>query len=544
MVSASNEQQYHNKKTSYTNPQMAPRRSSQIEKLTMSIRTLEKNVTNVWGDKGRKWLQNLADTIAKLSAHWQLSDITPVENMSYNYVALAKQHHNTPVVIKFSCDKTLIEDEYRALKHFNGTGSICVIDKAAHHNALLLEQAIPGYSLKANYAEDINNTIEIYASIVATLASQPKPDTQYTHVEKWCQAIDKITDPRIKPIYIDKAKELKHYLLSSNDNEYLCHGDLHLENILCHNKKWLSIDPKGIIGETAFEAAAFDLLDKSDWDEPKTIPDKINQRLSLLANHLGIHKDRLQAWVFLRVIIAAQWFIEDNSNPDEILRLAPILYPMLSKRYHKNNVCLTYETISDWYDQHRCKDLFEKDYLEKIIKQLPPKASILDLGCGTGQPIAEYFIQKGFDVTGVDGSQAQINKALQLVPEMHIICDDMRYIHLEKQFDCIIAWHSFFHLTQDDQRAMFAVFKQHIKPGGLLVFTSGTSASEVWSDNGGEMLYHASLSKEEYQSLLTKHHFEIVLHKVEDPDCGNATVWVAKHVAPTPNGNTRYIMTH
>lgn len=492
------------------------------------MRTLEKNVVNVWGDTGREWLKNLSNIIAKLSVHWKLSDVTPVENMSYNYVAFAKQHHITPVVLKFSCDKALIEDEYRALTHFNGVGSIQVIDRVTNYNALLLEQAIPGCLLKANHPKDVASTIEIYTAVVKALASNPIPKTEYTHVEKWCQAIDRITDPRISLKYIDKAKELKDYLLSSGENQYLCHGDLHLENIIRHGDSWLSIDPKGMIGEMAFEAAAFDLLDKADWNEPETIPDKINQRLSLLTNQLDIREDRLRAWVFLRVIISAQWFIEDNGNPDEMLRLASALYPHLSKRYHKNNVCLTYETISDWYDKHRCKDLFEKNYLDRIIEQLPPQGTILDLGCGTGQPIAEYFIQNGFDVTGVDGSQAQINKALQLVPKMHAICDDMRRIHLHKKFDCIIAWHSFFHLSQNDQRAMFEVFKQHIKPGGLLVFTSGTSESEIWSDNGGEMLYHASLSENEYRSLLTKYHFDIVLHKIEDPDCGDATVWMTK----------------
>lgn len=290
------------------------------------MKTLEKNVINVWGDKGSKWLENLPNIISELSAHWNLSFVEPVENMSYNYVATAKQNHNTPVVLKFSCDKVLIEDEYRALKHFNGVGSIRVIDSATHYNALLLEQAIPGCLLKANHPKDIESTIEIYAGVVKALASKPLPKTGYTQVEKWCQAIDRIKDPRINLNYIDKAKELKDHLLSSSENEYLCHGDLHLENIIRHENSWLSIDPKGIMGELAFEAAAFDLVDKSERHEPETIPDKINERLSLLANSLEIPTDRLRAWVFLRVIISAQWFIEDNGSLDEMLKLASVLY--------------------------------------------------------------------------------------------------------------------------------------------------------------------------------------------------------------------------
>ncbi|MDA0911329.1 MAG: hypothetical protein O2809_07230 [Proteobacteria bacterium] len=50
----------------------------------------------------------------------------------------------------------------------------------------------------------------------------------------------------------------------------------------------------------------------------------------------------------------------------------------------------------------------------------------------------------------------------------------------------------------------------------------------VWVDNGSEMLYHASLSKEEYQSLLAQYHFEVVLHKIEDPDSGGATGWITR----------------
>ncbi len=294
----------------------------------MSMETLEKNVINVWGDTGREWLKRLPNIIDALSVHWKLSDVMPVENMSYNYIAFAKQHHNTHVVLKCGCDQALIENEYRALKHWDDLGSIRVIESVSCHNALLLEQAIPGTSLKES---DIENTIEIYAGIVKTLASKQIPKTKYTHVEKWCQAIDNITDSRISLKYIDKAKELKTYLLSSNRAEYLCHGDLHLDNIIRHQGSWLSIDPKGIIGEMAFEAAAFDVLDKSDWNEINTIPDKINQRLSRLANSLGIPEGRLRAWVFLRAMISAQWFIEDNGNPDEMLRLASVLYPSLMR---------------------------------------------------------------------------------------------------------------------------------------------------------------------------------------------------------------------
>lgn len=294
------------------------------------LSVLEKNVRNIWGQKGQAWLNQLPEVIKLLSERWSLIAIKPVKNMSYNYVALANQQNKRPAVLKISCDTQLITNEYKALKHFNGRGAIKVIDIDKQHNALLLEQASPGYLLKDHHPRDIKDTINIYATVIRELANQKQPDTQYIHVNMWCKAIDRIDDERIASHLVKKAKDIKEFLLNSAKKEYLCHGDLHLENIIQHKNKWLSIDPKGIISEMAFEAAAFDLIDKSEWTNPKTIQGKIIKRINLLASTLGIDKDRLLAWIFLRVIISAQWFIEDNGNPDEMRNLASYIFTLVS----------------------------------------------------------------------------------------------------------------------------------------------------------------------------------------------------------------------
>ena len=76
---------------------------------------------------------------------------------------------------------------------------------------------------------------------------------------------------------------------------------------------------------------------------------------------------------------------------------------------------------------------------------------------------------------------------------------------------------------------MFQQIEAHIKSEGIILFTSGPDAGEAWGENGGENLYHASLSTTHYQELLKQHHFEVLVHKVEDPECGGATVWAARH---------------
>ncbi|MDB6081406.1 MAG: methyltransferase [Chlamydiia bacterium] len=187
-----------------------------------------------------------------------------------------------------------------------------------------------------------------------------------------------------------------------------------------------------------------------------------------------------------------------------------------------------YDKIAYWFDENRSKELMEQEYLELTLKHVPKNGAVLDLGCGTGEPLAKYFIDQGFQVTGVDGSSEMIQLCQKRFPEMEWIVGDMREVSLDKKFDVVLAWDSFFHLQQDDQRAMFKVFSSHIKNGGVLVFTSGFKQAEVYSNMNGYNMYHASLDTDEYKKLLQDFGFTILLHKVEDPNCGMHTVWVAQ----------------
>ena len=104
----------------------------------------------------------------------------------------------------------------------------------------------------------------------------------------------------------------------------------------------------------------------------------------------------------------------------------------------------------------------------------------------------------------------------------------MRTLALNRTFNGIIAWDSFFHLPQADQRPMFTIFKRHAAAGAALMFTSGPSAGEVIGSYRGEPLYHASLDSAEYRALLHDGGFEVVKHVVEDPSCGLRTIWLAR----------------
>src|SRR5438477_6858815 len=116
-------------------------------------------------------------------------------------------------------------------------------------------------------------------------------------------------------------------------------------------------------------------------------------------------------------------------------------------------------------------------------------------------------------------------------PEQHWLQADMRILlilSLQRSFDGILAWDSFFHLSPDDQRKMFPIFREHSTAGGTLIFTSGTSHGEAMGEYRGEPLYHASLDSEEYRALLSANGFDVTSLVEEDPSCDGHTIWLAR----------------
>jgi SAM-dependent methyltransferase len=183
----------------------------------------------------------------------------------------------------------------------------------------------------------------------------------------------------------------------------------------------------------------------------------------------------------------------------------------------------------DWAESRARGNLFEKPWLDRF-RALLQASPVLDLGCGSGEPMARYLIGLRHPVVGVDSSEAMIDFCRSRFPEQEWIVADMRKLALRRQFSGILAWDSFFHLCPDDQRRMFAVFREHAAPGAALMFTSGPAHGEAIGSFCGEPLYHASLDPDEYRSLLDRNGFRVVAHVVEDPDCGGHTIWLAQHV--------------
>lgn len=186
-----------------------------------------------------------------------------------------------------------------------------------------------------------------------------------------------------------------------------------------------------------------------------------------------------------------------------------------------------YDRLAHEYDRDRGRTLLEKMWLDRFLEHVPEAGTVLDLGCGMGEPIAQYILGLGYQIVGCDSSPSLIAISRARYPDAEWLVADMRELALGRRFDGLIAWDSFFHLSMDDQRTMFARFAHHANPGAPLLFTSGSEAGESIGSYHGEPLYHASLEPTEYRRLLGLHGFNVQAYEPEDADCGGHTVWLA-----------------
>ncbi|WP_170603561.1 class I SAM-dependent methyltransferase [Ruegeria arenilitoris] len=186
-----------------------------------------------------------------------------------------------------------------------------------------------------------------------------------------------------------------------------------------------------------------------------------------------------------------------------------------------------YERQATEFDKRRSKALFEARWLARFTASLKPGDHVLDLGCGAGDPIARWFMAEGFAVTGVDFSEAMLAIARERWPDGDWRNADMREFELEQQFDGIIAWDSFFHLTADEQKNCIARMAHHLRPGGMLMLTVGPRAGEVSGTVGEELVYHASLSPADYAICLEENELRMTGFLAEDPETQSRTVLMA-----------------
>ena len=82
----------------------------------------------------------------------------------------------------------------------------------------------------------------------------------------------------------------------------------------------------------------------------------------------------------------------------------------------------------------------EGDWLDAFMDLLPHGGSVLDAGCGTGEPIARKLAHAGFRVIGFDITPTFLALAREGLPQGEFLAADLRSFDFGRSFDGVIAW--------------------------------------------------------------------------------------------------------
>jgi 2-polyprenyl-3-methyl-5-hydroxy-6-metoxy-1,4-benzoquinol methylase len=128
-------------------------------------------------------------------------------------------------------------------------------------------------------------------------------------------------------------------------------------------------------------------------------------------------------------------------------------------------------------------------WLTQLRERVPAGGAILDLGCGCGVPLARDLAASGYEVTGVDLSDVQVERARQLVPAASFLRADATQLELlASSFDAVVSLYALIHMPLDEQPSLLGRIGRWLRPGGWFLATTGQRAWTGTEDGwlGGE----------------------------------------------------------
>lgn len=281
-------------------------------------------IRNVHGERGEAWLAEFPELRERCARRWNLTLGPPLPNLSYNYVAPAVDEHGREMILKLGVPNKETITEIAALNHYGGQGCARLYDADLESAALLLERLQPGMML-VTVADDERAT-QIAGEVMQALWRPAPKCHAYPTVSDWARglrrlrvAFDGDSGPYPERL-VALAESLFTELLASQAPPVILHGDLHHYNILeAERAPWLAIDPKGVVGEPAYEVGA---LLRNPVPQVATWPElgKIQaRRVAVLSEMLGFEQERIVGWGVAQAVLAAWWSYEDHGESDKTM---------------------------------------------------------------------------------------------------------------------------------------------------------------------------------------------------------------------------------
>lgn len=267
------------------------------------------------------WGTALPDIIARCASRWSLTIGLPFPQLSYNLVLSARDASGRDCVLKLGQINRELRTEIDALRLYDGRGSVQLLAAAEEDGALLLERLHPGQPLVALSTHDDESATHVATDVMQALW-RPVPFTHaFPAVADWGMGFARLRarfDGGSGPLPGDllaTAETVFDDLVRDSAESVLLHGDLHHTNILSARRApWLAIDPKGVVGEPAYEAGAFLRNPLTGFFDRPDVTARLQRRVAIFHERLGVEPQRLLSWAFAQAVLSAVWSVEDSEH--------------------------------------------------------------------------------------------------------------------------------------------------------------------------------------------------------------------------------------
>jgi SAM-dependent methyltransferase len=137
-------------------------------------------------------------------------------------------------------------------------------------------------------------------------------------------------------------------------------------------------------------------------------------------------------------------------------------YDLLGERYH------------DWSRAGSVR----LRYVDAILGRLEPGSTVVDLGCGPGDP-ATRLLSEAYQVLGVDISAGQLAIARRRAPHASFVQADLTRFALQpNSVDAVVSFYATGHLPAAAHAPFYAEVARWLRPGGLLVTSAPLSIGD------------------------------------------------------------------
>ena len=139
----------------------------------------------------------------------------------------------------------------------------------------------------------------------------------------------------------------------------------------------------------------------------------------------------------------------------------------------------SYDLICEDWQRFRSSTKVNKCIVD-FTERLTTDGKVLDIGCGTGYPIAQYLVSRNFKVTGIDISREMINKAKSLkLKNAEFINQDILNFSSQTKYDGVIAFDSIWHIAKNKQSAIYRKVSSLMRDKAYFIFTHGNRNDET-----------------------------------------------------------------